>query len=265
MSDPYVNVPQNPPPSKAKALADALNHLLNQLVIKCAKGDSSNPMGVRDFYDVAILGYNEGRAYPGFQGTLAGKTMHSISTIANSPLRIESRMKKVFDGAGGLVDMPVKLPVWIEPASSGGTPMTAAFSEAYKLLEAWVQAHPNSFPPIVIHITDGESTDGDPSSAMNLVRSLSTVDGNVLLFNLHTNVTASHVLSFPGSEAALPDAYAKTLFDNSSLLPEFMKIVAQAEYGMSLSDDAKAFVLNGDIDLIITALDIGTRPALALR
>jgi hypothetical protein len=44
-----------------------------------------------------------------------------------------------------------------------------------------------------------------------------------------------------------------------------MRNVAAQEFGLNLSDGAKAFVLNGDIDLIITAIEIGTRPSLQLR
>jgi hypothetical protein len=51
----------------------------------------------------------------------------------------------------------------------------------------------------------------------------------------------------------------------ASLLPSFMRNVASQEFGLNLSDGAKAFVLNGDIDLIITAIEIGTRPSLQLR
>jgi len=55
------------------------------------------------------------------------------------------------------------------------------------------------------------------------------------------------------------------LFNGASTLPDFMRNVAVQEFNLNLSDDAKAFVLNGDIDLIITAIEIGTRPSLQLR
>src|SRR5438876_5714143 len=84
-----------------------------------------------------------------------------ISELANKPLRIEDRVKKSDDGAGGVMDQTVKFPVWFDPYSKGGTPMCAALKEATKITETWCQEHPNGFPPIVINITDGEATDGD--------------------------------------------------------------------------------------------------------
>ena len=48
--------------SKADAVADAINRLLSNLVIKCAKSE-----GIRDYYDVGVLGYgaNVGSAFSG--------------------------------------------------------------------------------------------------------------------------------------------------------------------------------------------------------
>src|SRR2546422_2084770 len=84
-----------------------------------------------------------------------------ISELANKPLRIEDRVKKSDDGAGGVMDQTVKFPVWFDPYSKGGTPMCAALKEATRIVETWCQEHPTGFPPIVINITDGEATDGD--------------------------------------------------------------------------------------------------------
>jgi hypothetical protein len=36
------------------------------------------------------------------------------------------------------------------------------------------QPAPASFPPVVIHITDGESTDGDLEQAMNDIKNMSS-------------------------------------------------------------------------------------------
>ena len=73
------------------------------------------------------------------------------------------------DGAGGLVDKMVKFPIWFDPRAYGGTPMKEAFQKAQLILKSWLEQHPNCFPPVVIHITDGMSTDGDPSPEMNSI------------------------------------------------------------------------------------------------
>lgn len=256
MSDNYVSVGK----PKSEALADVINRMLQQLVIKCAKSE-----GVRDYYHVGVLGYGANGVKPAFGGALSNKKLVPISEIADNPSRIEERTKKVSDGAGGLVDTSVKFPIWFDPTASGGTPMTEAFKQANTIIEDWLSSNPNCFPPVIIHITDGESTDGDPTQEMNRLTSQSSVDGNVILFNLHTNARSTNAISFPGPETTLPDQYAEKLFNGASSLPSFMRNVASHEFGLNLSDGAKAFVLNGDIDLIITAIEIGTRPSLQLR
>lgn len=256
MSDNYVSVGK----PKSEALADVINRMLQQLVIKCAKSE-----GVRDYYNVGVIGYGANGVGPAFGGNLSGQNLAPISEIANNPARIEARTKKVPDGAGGLVDTSVKFPIWFDPTASGGTPMTAAFKQANSIISTWLAANPSCFPPVIIHITDGESTDGDPTEEMNKLTSQASDDGNVVLFNLHTNARSTNPISFPGPEVQLPDRYSEILFNGSSLLPNFMRSVASQEFGLNLSDGAKAFVLNGDIDLIITAIEIGTRPSLQLR
>jgi hypothetical protein len=172
--------------TKAQGVADAVNRLLQNLVIKCAKSE-----GVRNYYDVGVIGYGgdntASHVGPAFGGSLAGRELAPISEIANAPARIDERSKKVDDGAGGLVDQKIKFPIWFEPVASGGTPMCHAFESAQKTLQGWIQQHSASFPPIVINITDGEATDGDPTPSAESVKQLATNDGNVLLFNIHVS------------------------------------------------------------------------------
>lgn len=242
--------------TKAQGVSDAINRLLQNLVIKCAKSE-----GVRDYYHVGVIGYGA-TVSAAFGGALAGRDLVPISDVANMPARIEERTKKVDDGAGGLIDQTVKFPIWFDPVSNGGTPMCQALTHAHQVLSAWVAQHPDGFPPVVIHITDGESTDGSPLAAMNNVKSLSTTDGNALLFNVNlSNAPNVAPISFPDSAVNLSDDYARTLFEGSSALTPFMISVANSDYGMNLTEGARGFVLNGDITLIITALDIGTRPS----
>ena len=242
--------------TKALAVSDAINRLLQNLVLKCAKSE-----GVRDYYHVGVIGYGK-TVGPAFSGALAGRELVPVSDIANSPARIEERKKKVDDGAGGLVEQTIKFPIWFDPTGNGGTPMCQALTKAHQMVFDWVNTSPDGFPPVVIHITDGESTDGNPAAAMQRLTSLSSSDGQVLLFNLHlsSNPLAAPI-SFPDSPQALPDAYSRQLFEGASRLTPFMLQVAASDYGLNLEDGARGFVMNGDITLIIKALDIGTRPS----
>jgi hypothetical protein len=240
--------------SKADGVADAINRLLQNLVIKCAKAE-----GVRDYYHVGVIGYGK-RVGSAFSGSLAGKSLVPISEVATKPARIEERTRKVEDGAGGLVDQTIKFPVWFDPVSIGGTPMCRALEKAYSILSEWLGERPNCFPPIVVNITDGEATDGNPIEIASQLTSLSSSDGNVLLFNLHLSNMKAPPVEFPDSQENLPDAYAKLLFDMSSRLPLFMREIAQEER-YQVGEESRGFVFNADIVSVIRFLDIGTRPS----
>ena len=242
---------------KADGVADAINRLLQNLVIKCAKEE-----GVRDYFHVAVIGYGA-QVGPAFSGLLAGRQFVPISEVANAPARIESRNKKVSDGAGGLVDQQVRFPVWFEAVNNAGTPMRQALGEAKTIVEGWIEQHPNCFPPIVINITDGEPTDGDPINAANEIRNLRSSDGNVLLFNIHLSAHRAAAVEYPCSETGLADQFAQQLFQMSSVLPEYMMKIAQNE-GLNVGEGSRGFVFNADMVAVIKFLDIGTRPS-ALR
>ena len=182
-----------------------------------------------------------------------------LSEVADNPARIEDKSKKVSDGAGGLVDEAFKLPIWFDPVAKNGTPMCEALGLAHSVVASWLGDHPDCFPPVVLHFTDGQSTDGDPSEAMQSLTSLSSSDGNVLLFNIHISGNPNaREIQFPGQSDQLPDPFAQTLFMGSSPLTPFMRSIANDEYGMQLSDSARAFVMNAGPIVLIAALDIGT-------
>lgn len=190
--------------SKAAFVADVLNKTLYNLITRCTKAD-----GCRPYFDVGVVAYGGNGVGSGFEGALSGKILHSLPDIEKSPLRIEERVKKVPDGAGGLVEQSTKFPVWFEPKNSGGTPMCEAMRRAAEVLVEWSDAHPNCYPATVIHVTDGQSTDGDPEQIAAQLRQISTNDGQVLLFNLHIDATESAPVIFPATEGVLPDQYSK--------------------------------------------------------
>ncbi|HMN14018.1 MAG TPA: VWA domain-containing protein, partial [Bellilinea sp.] len=212
----------------------------------------------RNYFDIGVIGYGANGAYNGFQGALGSSVLHPISAIEASPLRIEERQKKMDDGAGGVVEQSVKFPVWFEPHASGGTPMCQAMTKAAEELVAWCDSHPNSYPPTVLHITDGESTDGDPEELATQIRQIQTGDGPVLMFNLHVSTSGASPVEFPAAEMGLPDTYAKLLFRMSSPLPEHLIRFAQ-EKGFEVSMESRGFMFNADAVQIVDFFDIGTR------
>jgi hypothetical protein len=237
---------------KCDVVADALNRLLSELAIKCAKEE-----GIRDYFHIAVIGYGAtiGSALP---GQLASQELVPLSEVAAAPARLETRTKKVPDGAGGLVDQDVRFPVWVDPVASNGTPMSAALTQAHSIVSHWLTDHPECFPPIVLNLTDGESTDGDPSLAAESIRQLESTDGGVLLFNLHVSGDTATPNTFPDSDLALPNAYAKALFNMSSVLPPGMRSYVEQQ-GITAGEGTRGFVFNADVTSVVQFLDIGTR------
>ena len=249
---------RQPEKRKADGVADAINRLLHNLVLKCTKSE-----GVRHYYDVGVIGYgtSEFTAEPAFSGALAGKQFVPINEVADAPARIEERTREVDDGAGGLTDETVRFPVWFDSVAEDGTPMCAAFTLAHEILGGWVASHPDSYPPIVINITDGESTDGDPLLPSRLVSALKTNDGNVLVFNCHISAHAAPPATFPSKQGEIPDdKTASLLFQMSSVLPPGIREAAGSE-GYKLGSKARGFAFNADLVELIKFLDIGTRPS----
>lgn len=243
--------------SKSEFVADALNKAIYTLVTNCTKSD-----GVRNYFDVGVIGYGANGAQAGFGGALGGKVLHPITLLADTPLRVEDRIKKEDDGAGGIFERRVRFPIWFEAVHGGGTPMRAALIKTAEVLVGWCDSHSSSYPPTVIHLTDGASTDGDPSDVAEAIKQISTNDGTCLLFNVHTSVRAGHPITFPASNSALPDDFARMLFASSSQLPPHVAKLA-ADKGYKVSSESKGFIFNAGPEEIVNFFDIGTRPRLA--
>jgi uncharacterized protein YegL len=240
--------------TKAQALSDAINRVLMELVTKCSKEE-----GVRHYFDVGVIGYG-GTGCRDALAFIPGGVLKPIHEIERQPLRVEDRTVKVPDGAGGIIEQTVKFPVWFAPVADGGTPMCAALNMAGQAMKEWADAHLNSFPPIVIHITDGEANDGDPEPTAELIKQLATHDGNVLLFNLHISGSAGMKALFPANESDIADPDAKRLFRMSSPLPDPMLRAAQSA-GYSGVPGIRGYGYNADFTDVVSFLNIGTRPA----
>lgn len=239
--------------TKAEFVADALNRTLMNLITRCSKSE-----GVRDYFEVGVIGYGSSGVSNGFSGALAAKFIHPVSLIEQNPVRVEDRKRKMDDGAGGIVETNIKFPVWFEPKANGGTPMRQALTKAAEEMVAWCDAHPESYPPTVLHVTDGESSDGDPEEIASHLGLISTNDGAVLILNIHVSTLGNAPIKFPASETNLPDNYAKMLFRMSSQLPEHLIHFAQ-DKGHEVSVESRGFMFNAEAAELVDFFDIGTR------
>jgi hypothetical protein len=261
------------PRPKIDALATAINRFLADLITLCEKGEEKP----RNYFDVGVIGYTTDRSDPpnpivgpvlmGEKGTLNGRDLVSVTDLYDDPLATEERQKMVDDGAGGLISTKVSFPVWYRKppeALMSGTPMCAAFDYVRNVAQQWCESHPDSFPPVVIHLTDGESTDNDPVPFADALRSLATEDGELLFFNCHLSESQADSVAFPRSEHVLGDDLAKVLFRMSSELPD--KVRAQAESkGVACGPGARGMVFNADGAQMLLLIQLGTVGAQAAQ
>lgn len=239
--------------SKAEGVAEAVNRLLQTLVARCAKGAH-----ILDRYSVGVIGYG-GEVRLGFpSGALAGSVLHPISRIGANPLRVEERVQRVADGAGGFREQRVKSPVWFEPQAQGKTPMCAALRAARDVVGNFLGQYPGCYPPIVINLSDGAATDGPFEPEALALWSLASSDGPVLLFNLQLTASGAKPVLFPSQDLGLPDDYARRLFSMSSPLPPPMFHQARIQE-TTLTEGARGFAFNADLATVVMFLDIGTR------
>jgi hypothetical protein len=140
--------------------------------------------------------------------------------------------------------------------------MMGAMAEVARIVAEWCDAHQDSFPPTILHVTDGQSNDGSPEENAATVRSMTTRDGNALLYNLHVSGPGREIL-FPTSERELPDEYGRMLFRMSSPVPPTVAANARGK-GYNVTDESRGMIYNASAEFIVDFFQIGTTPLLRM-
>ena len=230
--------------TKAEEATLAVNRVIEELVLAGRAGEM-----IRDRCQVSIISYGE-RVECVVDGM--------ISEVASRLIEVKKVKKSIPDGAGGLVEIDVELPVWLQPEAENGTPMHEAFERAAEIIQQWCDDKPHGFPPIVINITDGEANYPDlTATAVREVMDLGTTDGNVLVFNIHISNNRNEVI-FPSNSAQfVDDDFAEFLYNLSSELPKPLREAAQAA-DLRAEPDARCFVYNAQPVTMIKILNFGS-------
>ena len=250
---------------KHEQAAAALNRTLSEIVQRCSLGEE-----IRDYFHVGIITYNTTRTGAPLVITpfedVGPAAPFRLASEVEAAAEVTDRPVKASDGKGGLIELIEAVPEWLVPEASGATPMCEALALAKQALEQWVSEHPESFPPIVINISDGAATDGNPVPIATDIMNVATQDGDTLLFNVHLSDVSALPVMYPGDEGELPknEGYALDLFQMSSVLPERSRRQA-ANLGIPVTDQSRGYVFNSDLAALVQFLEIGTRPALDLH
>ncbi len=247
---------------KCDMVATIFNSFLNELITVNTEVLADSSSEVKQRADICALGYEGTSVTSALNGRLAGQPFATLAELQMNPLDIELRKRKEIDDTGNFYEVEIPFPIWIKPKHGGGTPMCAALRRAYDMASQWGINHPNNYPPVIINLTDGVSTDGDPMSLAQQIAQIATTDGNALLFNVHiTGVKASPV-HYPASEMELPnDPYARHLFTMSSVIPETSRTLLESLLGSPVQPGARGMIFNGDASSIRLMFNFVSAPA----
>jgi hypothetical protein len=235
--------------TKAECVADLINKTIGDLVTQCTRHD-----GCRHYFDVGVIGYRSRHVGSALRGPLSERLLQPLPMFEERTLRIEERQTR---GGKGPVE---RFPVWIEDEAEGDTPMCRALEMAADAVAAWCSRNPLSHPPIVINVTDGQSSDGDPEIPAARLRHIGTEDGATLLFNLFLEPSKADPILYPTREQDLPDKHARTLFRMSSPFPDKMRLFAR-ERGCKIAPGARMFGYKAGVAALIKCFELATRAA----
>jgi hypothetical protein len=250
-----------------KTLADgatkALNRTIRDLMI-----NACFPQGeIMNYINLAVYAYGTGDDNEQVEwrlGTLAepksgyaaaedwAPSHHRIETMDLGLLADNSQIAK-----------SQKLPIWVEQEAIGWTPMCAALNKAAKVVKNHISNYSDSFPPIVINITDGQPTDHNDDytvlqKAANSIKNQETTDGKTLLFNIHLDSDGEeNIVLFPATPPA-HTIYAEELAKSSSILPAEMARMGRKVLKEHIPESALGYCLNADFNSLVAFLRIGT-------
>ena len=244
--------------TKAAAVAYISDNIINELMLRAHRDD-----GIRDYYDIAVLGYSDNEVYPLID---KHRLFIPISELSNyKPQMTKIGMDYVLpDGSKSL--RIEEWPSWIKVQANGNTPMYDALLQIRDMVTEWCNKPQNadSFPPIVFNITDGVGSNCSQQDLLSIseqIRSIGTSDGKVLLINIHmASDDNSNAVIFPSdSDIDESNHRMKLLAECSSIMPEAFNGLIRAQRGDCATPPFHAMSYNASLTEVITILNIGSR------
>lgn len=243
--------------SKAEALSIIANTLIAEIIDRCRRTD-----GLRHYYDIAAVGYSNNSV----EMLLGSEGFQSVIEIdRHRPAeRRKAREELLPNGEWAMVEHSYT--EWFEPKAEGNTPMYEALLCVRDMVAEWCEQPENrdSFPPVVIHITDGEASDCDHRELIdicNQIKRQATSDGNALLLNVHiTANTHMPAIIFPmPDELVGAGRYVQTLADCSSIMPSVFDDEIRKLKGMTATPPFLGMGYNASVIDLLSIINIGSR------
>ena len=110
--------------------------------------------------------------------------------------------------------------------------MNLAFAELEQILPDWVAKHPDSAPPVVFHITDGENTGSDPKDIVDRIKDIKTSVAGILIWNIFisSNTNSAGAATLVKDPSTVTNPHAKFLLSLSSKLPNIPEFGELADH-----------------------------------
>lgn len=230
----------------------AVNKVIDNIIQKNFDGDAPKN---RCF--ISVIGYNH---------DVKELCSGWLKELDENPLRYETLKKKTPDGAGGICEIEVKQPVWVEPITQdGATNMLGALNLAKDLAEQWISDNPDGPAPVIINISDGVPYyDGkNPRVCMQEtvtlakeIMNMSNSDGNVLIFNAQIDKSSGTVVC-PSDRSKVSQEEAQFLFDITSEIPDSYKAAA-AKNELPIENGSRGCIFGADGVQLIQLIDFGS-------
>lgn len=248
--------PYDGPDSRTVFASRAVNRIIETIIEKNFDGRAPKN---RSF--ITLIGYNH-NVKPLASGYL--------KDLDENPIRIETVKQKISDGAGGILTIDKKMPIWVEPITEdGATNMKGAFEMAKEIIEKWISEKPNNPAPVIINISDGVPYFQGLSvsvcmqqtiDVVNQIKAIDTEDGKIQIFNAMIG-DGSKTKKFPSTAEELNGDEAKFLFEISTEIPSSYKSVGETKFGMAINEGARGAVYDVEGVDLINLIDFGSSKA----
>lgn len=248
------------PLSKAEAASYVANFIIDELLIRATRNHK-----VRNYYDVAVIGYSGNGVESLLPGSDGG--FISIDRLAEYCPQPETIYIEQAMPDGESIRAPFTLHPWVRPSASGTTPMYDALVTVKDLVGAWCTHTDNrdSFPPLIFHIADGDCSDADDAALIDIAQRItktSTRDGNTLLINVHlssTDEVDEFCEVFPAENTFFTkEPERMMLYRMSSTIPECMEPVIKDMLHPRSKGPYRAVAFNASVCELLSIINIGS-------
>lgn len=159
----------------ADKAAELVNTAINEILLLLFRGST-----IKECLNIVIIGC--------CQSEPVILCSAGVSSFYSHPLRVEKKIKKLYDGVNHWITVNCDYPVYVEPASYGENCLFRGFQCAYGYLKEWMSRPVDeatiSTPAIVCISSGSDSHVKELVKSYNLIRELPWFNHTPLVFNV---------------------------------------------------------------------------------